>query len=170
MSCYDVNKNGTQFAIGTYNGNIYVNDFIDVGRCSQILIKRHKACIAAICCHEEKIISASHDGYFLISTISKDSNDERIISYHEMKMKSIPKEIESVGNNYYMFNNEGMTWFTYGPQGLVLTGFTDHKIYKPFVNEDGKIIFMSSYAGEMEWWPINVFKTNAEIQREKALR
>lgn len=87
-----------------------------------------------------------------------------------MKMKSIPKEIESVGNNYYMFNNEGMTWFTYGPNGLVLTGFTDHKIYKPFVNEDGKIIFMSSYAGEMEWWPINVFKTNAEIQREKALR
>jgi hypothetical protein len=74
MNCYDVNKDGTQFAIGTYTGVIYVLDFIEVGRCSQIQIKRHKTCVASICCHDDQIISASHDGYFLISTISKDSN------------------------------------------------------------------------------------------------
>jgi hypothetical protein len=48
-----------------------------------------------------------------------------------MKLKSIPKEIESVGNNFYMFNNEGMTWFNLA-RGFNLTGFTDYKLYRPF--------------------------------------
>jgi len=28
MNCYDINKDGTQLAIGTYNGVIYVLDFV----------------------------------------------------------------------------------------------------------------------------------------------
>ena len=50
-----------------------------------------------------------------------------------MKMRSIPKEIQSIGNNFYMFNNQGMTWFNFN-NGLTLTGFTDHKIYRPYVD------------------------------------
>lgn len=28
INCYDIHKDGTQFAIGTYSGTIYVLDFI----------------------------------------------------------------------------------------------------------------------------------------------
>lgn len=51
MNCYDVNYDGSMFVIGTYNGVIYVLDFVQVGKCNQIQIKRHKTCVAAICCH-----------------------------------------------------------------------------------------------------------------------
>ena len=61
MNCYDVNADGTQFVIGTYNGIIYVLDFVEVGKCQQISIQRHKTCVTAICSHENQIISASHD-------------------------------------------------------------------------------------------------------------
>lgn len=122
--------------IGTYEGMIYVLDFIEVGRCSQIQIKKHKSSVVSICHHEDQIISASQDGFFLISSIKKDSNDERIITYHEMKLKSVPKEMESVGNNFYMFNAEGMTWFK-RTNGLVLTGFTDYKSYRPLMTAAG---------------------------------
>lgn len=70
MNCYDLNHDGTQFALGTYNGIIYVLDFIQVGKCTQIQIKRHKTCVSALCYHKNQIISTSHDGYFLISTIN----------------------------------------------------------------------------------------------------
>lgn len=50
-----------------------------------------------------------------------------------MKIKTIPKDIESVGNNFYMFNPDGLTWFSY-KNGLTLTGFTDYKYYRPLNN------------------------------------
>lgn len=68
-------------------------EFLGVGRCNQIQIKRHKTCIAALCCHKNQIVSASHDGLFVISTISSDSGGGKLITYNEMKMKNIPKEI-----------------------------------------------------------------------------
>lgn len=63
-----------------------------------------------------------------------------------------------------MFNNQGMTWFNKN-SGFTLTGFTDRKNYKPFLNEQGKTMFVSLHAGEMEWWPSNVFKTKKEIEK-----
>lgn len=80
-------------------------DFIEIGRCTQIQIKRHKTCVAAICYHKKQIISVSHDGYFLISSIQRDEGGERLISYSEMKLKAIPREMESIGENYYMYSN-----------------------------------------------------------------
>lgn len=77
-----------------------------------------------------------------------------------MKLKSIPKEMESVGNNFYMFNAEGMTWFK-RTTGLVLTGFTDYKSYRPLMTTDGEVIYVSLQSGEMEWWPAHAFKSNS---------
>ena len=57
-----------------------------------------------------------------------------------------------------MFNNLGMTWFN-RMNGYTLTGFTDHKTYRPFVNENGQTMFVSLYSGELQWWPASVFKT-----------
>lgn len=81
INCYDVNDDGSQFVIGNYNGSIFVLEFVAVGKCNQVEIKRHKTCVATLCCHKDKVISASHDGYFLISTISSDSNGDKVISY-----------------------------------------------------------------------------------------
>lgn len=58
-----------------------------------------------------------------------------------------------------------MTWFN---KYNGLTGFTDYKVYKPYINKQGKVMFVSLWSGEMEWWPAEVFKTVSEIQREKA--
>lgn len=49
-----------------------------------------------------------------------------------------------------MFNSEGMTWFN---KYNGLTGFTDYKVYKPYINKQGKVMFVSLWSGEMEWWP-----------------
>ena len=48
-----------------------------------------------------------------------------------------------------MFNNLGMTWFN-RMNGYTLTGFTDHKTYRPFVNENGQTMFVSLYSGELQ--------------------
>lgn len=102
----------------------------------------------------------SDDGYFLISTFGRDENNQKIIQYREMKIKTIPKDIESIGNNFYMFNQDGLTWFSYS-NVLTLTGFTDYRQYKPLTNEDGKVLFVSVSNGEIEWWPESSFKTTS---------
>ena len=54
--------------------------------------------------------------------------------------------MESVGDNFYMFNNEGMTWFNRN-NGLILTGFTDYKTYRPLMTVDEKVIYVSLQTG-----------------------
>ena len=36
INCFDLNYTGDQFAIGTYNGSIYVMSFVNESKCSQI--------------------------------------------------------------------------------------------------------------------------------------
>jgi WD40 repeat protein len=69
INVYNLNDDGSQFALGTYNGTVYVMEQVELGKYNQIQIARHKTCVAAICCHKNQVISASHDGLFLISTI-----------------------------------------------------------------------------------------------------
>jgi hypothetical protein len=63
-----------------------------------------------------------------------------------------------------MYNNEGLTWFN---RLNALAGFTDHKMYRTFINSQNMVIFVSLYAGEFEWWPAHIFKTADEIERDK---
>jgi hypothetical protein len=100
----------------------------------------------------------------LISTIDRNESGEKIIKYNEMKFRSVPKGIESIGANFYMYNSEGMTWFN---RLNALAGFTDHKMYRTFINWEGMVIFVSLFVGELEWWPAHIFKTADEIERDK---
>lgn len=77
--------------LGTYSGEIYVMEIIEVGRYNQIKIKRHESQIVSICCHKNKIISSSQDGQFLISTIEREESGQKVLKYNEMKFKNIPK-------------------------------------------------------------------------------
>lgn len=63
----------------------------------------------------------------------------------------MPRDIESVGENFYMMDHRGITWFT--PK-MVLVGFVDSKMYRPFVGDgDGELTFVKLAATEFEWWP-----------------
>lgn len=77
MNCYDVNMDGTQFGIGNYNGTIYIVSCTDDRKFKQIQVKRHKTCVMVLCFHENKLISASYDGHFLISTLLISKEGER---------------------------------------------------------------------------------------------
>lgn len=69
INCYDINPDGSQVAIGNYNGTISVVTMVADGKCNQILIKRHSTCITNVCFHEKKLISVSFDGQLIITTI-----------------------------------------------------------------------------------------------------
>lgn len=74
-------------------------------------------------------------------------------------MKSIPKQIESVGNNFYMFNNEGMTWFNRN-NGLVLTEYTDYKTYRPLMTVDERVNLVNCKQGRWSGGH-HILKTNS---------
>lgn len=127
-----MSADGTQFVIGTYNGTIYMLTYLGDGKCTQIQIKRHQTCIIAICFHLNKIVSVSYDGVLLISTLAVSERGEKLVTYNEIKVSYAPREIESIGDNFYLLDHRGLTWFT---PNYVLVGFVDSKIYKPLVNE-----------------------------------
>lgn len=97
INCYDVSEDGSQFVIGTYNGIIFMLTYLGDGKCTQIQIKKHKTCIVAICCHSNKIISSSYDGFLLISTIAVSRIGQKVITYNQVKLSVVPRQIESVG-------------------------------------------------------------------------
>jgi hypothetical protein len=43
INVYDINDDGSQFVLGTYSGEIYMMEIIEVGRYNQIKIKRHES-------------------------------------------------------------------------------------------------------------------------------
>lgn len=139
INCYDINDDGSQFAIGTYNGTIFVLSYLGNGRCGQIQIRRHKTCVIAVCFHLNKIVSASYDGYLIISTLTENGQGERLVTYNEIKISYMPREIESVGSNFYLLDHRGVTWFT---STFTLVGLVDSRAYKVLANEEGKIVLV----------------------------
>ena len=131
INCYDINQKGDQFALGTYNGGIFVLDFVERGKCHQIEIKRHKNCIMCICFHGNQILSVSHDYIFIITTLQNNQNGQKTVQYLDLKLTFVPSRIKSVANKFYLFNDKGMTWFT---EDYTLIGFTDSKTYDVLLN------------------------------------
>jgi WD40 repeat protein len=132
INCYDVNYAGDQIALGTYNGSIFVVSFVARTRCAQIEIKRHQHCIMAICYHKDKIVSVSHGGHLLISTITSNGG-EKTISYVDKTLEHVPRMIESCGDVFYMFDRKGMFW--QNPMGKMV-GFVDGKSYRVIRNQN----------------------------------
>lgn len=64
INCFDINSDGSQFAVGNYNGSIFILNIVADGKCTQI------PCVIAMCFHNNKLISISYDGHLLISTLS----------------------------------------------------------------------------------------------------
>ena len=77
-----MNADGSQFAIGTYNGTIFVLSYLGNGKCSQIQIKRHKTCIIALCFHRNKIVSASYEGHIVVSSLNLTDKGDRLVTYN----------------------------------------------------------------------------------------
>lgn len=75
------------------------------------------------------------------------------MTYNELNISTIPREIESLGSKFYLINHRGITWLR---EDFVLVGLVDDRIYKPLINEDNELIFVKLVATEMEWWPSTV--------------
>ena len=65
INCYALNENGTQFALGTYSGSIFVLTIIGPQRVSEFEIKRHTKCVMCITFHRQSIISVSYDKLYI---------------------------------------------------------------------------------------------------------
>ena len=62
-----------------------------------------------------------------------------------------------------MFNMKGMFW--YSELGRLI-GFTDGKMYKVIVNEDGETIYIKYDTATIEWWPATLFKPRKMVSIE----
>lgn len=96
----------------------------------------------------------------LISKIKSSNSGEKIISYHDKYLEQIPRQIESCGDSYYMFDPKGMFW--YNPLGKLI-GFTDGKSYRVIQNEDGETIYIKYDKASIEWWPSSLFQAKKVI-------
>ena len=87
----------------------------------------------SLCFHKNQIISLSYDGSLVLATV-ENSSEGKLLKYTEMTLKNSPKRIQSIGDNFYIFDRTGMSWFN---KYQSLVGFTDYKSYYVIVNEDG---------------------------------
>lgn len=106
-------------------------EFLEIGKCNQIELKKHKNCVMCVCFHEDKLISYGHGGSLVIAAFEK-SGSERVVKYSEVKLLNAPRSIQSVGSNFYLFDRTGMSWFN---KYNKLIGFTDNLRYHVVQNE-----------------------------------
>lgn len=108
-----------------------------------------------LCFHKNQLISAAHGGGVVIATIEQ-AEEGKIVKYTEVTLQTTPRSIKSIGDTFYMFDRNGMSWFN---KYQKLLGFTDNKQYHVIVNEDEEVLFIKQGLGELEWWPGRVFKS-----------
>lgn len=75
----------------------------------------------------------------------------------------MPRELKSVGENFYLMDTKGMTWLT--PERR-LVGFTDGKSYYPILNENKELVFVMYHRAGLEWWDGRLFKPVSEVEKE----
>ena len=109
----------------------------------------------SICYHKDTLVSASYDGHLMITKINTGEKGEKIITYQDKFIETVPRSMQSCGDLFYMFNMKGMFW--YNELGRLI-GFTDGKMYKVIVNEDNEIIYIKYDTATIEWWPATMFK------------
>lgn len=109
MNCQAMNYDGSFFAVGTFNGQIFLLKLVSKEQCSQISYNRHDKCVMVMSwCGRRKLVSVSYDEILVIMEMSEGVSPEKELSFTKFCLGAIPKQIKFDSGIFFMTMQKGM--------------------------------------------------------------